>query len=401
MLVELLAIVRALLWRQPIWAPFWDYAKPGFLAAFLLIFLAFALSAKTPSDLRYAGNFVMLALFVPISGIFGRLADPRNFGRIALFILAGTIGSFALAVVETVFLHQQRAYGFYSDPIWGAQATLIFGALGAAGYRAKLTPIPRALYLLSPVIATATTALTGSRGPLLAAPLLALIIVIFVGRRARIGALLALVAVVAIGAAISIGSPALWPRFSMGMTDLRNFLTDHAVTDASAGIRLLFWHIGWQAFSASPLFGYGWAHFLEAAYYYLPNHGLDFAKRYPSLRGNIHLHSDIVDFAVSGGLLGLAAYVLILLAPVVAIVKSPRDSQYSARLMGIILLAVGYLCCGLSYLMFGFEFHTTLYVAAAAFLVSYCRDAPPAPLAPAAAASLERPSWFRRNRPTL
>ena len=76
-------------------------------------------------------------------------------------------------------------------------------------------------------------------------------------------------------------------------------------------------------------------------------------------------------------------------------------NEEAARLMGIILLAVGYLCCGLSYLMFGFEFHTTLYVAAAAFLVSYCRDAPPEPLAPAAAASLERPSWFRRNRPPL
>jgi hypothetical protein len=32
---------------------------------------------------------------------------------------------------------------------------------------------------------------------------------------------------------------------------------------------------------------------------------------------------------------------------------------------------------GLTYLTFGYEFHTTLYVCLAAILLGYCRDRPP------------------------
>ena len=56
--------------------------------------------------------------------------------------------------------------------------------------------------------------------------------------------------------------------------------------------------------------------------------------------------------------------------------RSVRDSQFSARITGAVVLSVGYAACGLSYLMFGYEFHTTLYVCLAAIVLGFCRDAP-------------------------
>jgi O-antigen ligase len=99
-----------------------------------------------------------------------------------------------------------------------------------------------------------------------------------------------------------------------------------------------------------------------------------FEKRGSPLKGNKHLHADILDIGVSGGLVGLLAYGLILLAPLLGAIRSMRDSQYAARLTGAIVLSVGYFSCGLSYIMFGYEFHTTLYVCLTAIVLGFCRD---------------------------
>jgi O-antigen ligase len=87
-----------------------------------------------------------------------------------------------------------------------------------------------------------------------------------------------------------------------------------------------------------------------------------------------HLHSDILNLGVSAGIMGLVAYVLVLLAPIVSAATSPRDSQFRARLYLALCLSLGFAFCGAVNLLFGFEFMTTLYVVFAAILIGYCRD---------------------------
>jgi hypothetical protein len=41
------------------------------------------------------------------------------------------------------------------------------------------------------------------------------------------------------------------------------------------------------------------------------------------------------------------------------------------------MLSVGYFFFGLTYLLFGYEYHTTLYVILAAAIIGYCRDETP------------------------
>jgi O-antigen ligase len=89
-----------------------------------------------------------------------------------------------------------------------------------------------------------------------------------------------------------------------------------------------------------------------------------------------HLHSDILNLGVSAGVVGLIAYGLVLLAPVVAAATSPRDGQFRGRLFLALSLSAGYLCCGAVNLLFGFEFMTTMYVCFAAIFIGYCRDTP-------------------------
>jgi O-antigen ligase len=71
---------------------------------------------------------------------------------------------------------------------------------------------------------------------------------------------------------------------------------------------------------------------------------------------------------------GLLAYLLVLIAPIAGALQSPRDSQFRSRLYGTLIVVVGFVCCGAINLMFGFELMTTLYVCFAAILLGYCRD---------------------------
>ena len=78
--------------------------------------------------------------------------------------------------------------------------------------------------------------------------------------------------------------------------------------------------------------------------------------------------------AVAAGVVGIGVYLLLLATPLLAAFYSPRDSQYAFRLYGVITVVTSYVCAGLTDLMFGFEFHTALYVSLTAILLGYCGD---------------------------
>lgn len=377
MVTLLLALIWSLAFRVPIWLPREQPSRLMFVGAFFLLAFAFSLSAQQWVDLKYIGNFLMFFFFVCLSTVLSRFAAPGNLAKVALLALAGAVLSLGVAIFEVTVLGEPRALGFGSDPIWAAQAAMIIGSLSAIGYLSAKPPIPAPLFLLGPILADLTTWLSGSRGPLLAAPLLALIILILCGRGARLGFFCLLLAATALLVVLHFVDPATTSRVLSIATNFRSLLASGEVADGSMDARLTFWHIGGAAFAASPIFGYGWSHFLDAAYSFLADHGKAFDAGYEGLGGNVHLHADILDIGVAAGVLGLLAYVLVLAAPIVDSWTSPRDSQYAGRRMGAIILTVGYAACGLTYLMFGFEFHTTLYVMLAGILLSFCRDNPP------------------------
>jgi O-antigen ligase len=349
----------------------WSVGPAGwcFLAAFALIALAFGLNG----DLAISVNFIMLLAFVPLSSWFSRYAAPDSAIVVSWVAFTGTVLT-AITALSDVFVYKaKRAEGWWSDPIWAAEAALILGFIAVMAFPLIKSRWRYAL-LLAPAMGIGVTLLSGSRGVLLAGVPIVLALLVTTFRRAWKPIAAGFVVLVVAGAIAVPFAPGQIKRIERIATVFEELLTTGGVEERSAGARLAFWKAGTQAFLDSPLIGYGWSKHKKVAYSYLPDGGRVFEKRGSPLKGNKHLHADILDIGVSGGLVGLLAYGLILLAPLLGAIRSVRDSQYAARLTGAIVLSVGYFSCGLSYIMFGYEFHTTLYVCLTAIVLGFCRD---------------------------
>lgn len=374
-LVQLLALLAA--------RGRWEMGAAGWclVGAFVLIAIAFSLNRDAPMMV----NFLFLVAIVPLTSWLARFAAPDSARIVSWLALVGTMLSATTAIYETILLGNKRAEGWWSDPIWSAEAALILGFLSLMAFPTMRSPW-RYLLLAGPVLAIGIVILSGSRGVLLAAPVIVLALLVTTFRPWWKQILALAIALVIAGAVVLPTMPYAMKRVERAGVVVIQLLTTGTIKERSAGARVEFWKAGTQAFLASPITGHGWSDHLEAAYQYLPDKGKAYNQKGSSLRGNAHLHADILDLGVSGGILGLFAYGLILLAPLLGALRSVRDSQFGARLTGAIVLTTGYAACGLTYLMFGYEFHTTLYVCLAAIVLGFCRDEPlgrkPSPVAP-------------------
>lgn len=128
--------------------------------------------------------------------------------------------------------------------------------------------------------------------------------------------------------------------------------------DDSLSIRLVMLAAGFQAFLQAPLFGHGWANIMSSVLEFVHDE-----NQRNIILGLAHLHNDLMDFAVTGGLVGIATYLAMIGGPVFAVLKMQRDSSDFARLMAVALLTTSYFFRGLSDLMFGFEANSLYYVA--------------------------------------
>lgn len=376
--LAVIAAWRLVIAREPLWlrdSP----ASLGLVAAFLLMALAFALSATSPRDLSYALNFLVLALAVPLGAFLARQATPRSVQFVAAVAVAGTLIGGAVAAYQVFVEGLPRAMSFGSDPIWSAQAMVMTGFFASLGVLATRSPW-RIVFLAGPAIALLVAIIAESRGAALAIPVLAFLVVVMGARRRwlALGTVLAM-AVLGLGLAWVV-----WPSGLQRLATLFDtfgaliYGTD--LGEVSANERVAMYRGGIAAFLHNPLFGYGWEQRVSAIDPYVPNGLASFVSVHH------HLHNDALDFAVSAGSLGLIAYVLILVAPIAGALTSPRDSQYGLRLLAATGLTVGYAVFGLTYLTFGYEYHTTLYACLAAIILGFCRDAPPVPRTPSSAA---------------
>jgi O-antigen ligase len=110
---------------------------------------------------------------------------------------------------------------------------------------------------------------------------------------------------------------------------------------------------------------------MKAALPYVDPRHLAAAKKLPQL------HNDVLNFAVSGGVIGIAVYAVIIAAPLAAALRSARDRYWAARVYATAGLAIVYVGGGLTDLMFGHEFHTALYVMLVAVVLGFFREARP------------------------
>jgi O-antigen ligase len=328
--------------------------QPHFLAIYgagVLLLLALIPTATSAEHIAAILILAPLWLAGPYAGLVAhaprQLLSPLAIGVLALI---GT-GAATLIAGYDVFVLQMTRGGFsVNNPIHLADLAVSLGFLSLLGLfsRNRL----RFIVLFGPLLGLATVLLSGSRGPLVAFAVLAGISAIFyiavVWRPSRMIALcLSLVFASLVLAAPFVSIDLSGRQFRL--VDLAQEIAAGSSEDGSNNERLFMLKTAWGAFQASPVYGHGMIDYPAKAAEYAPNDN--------PYAPSGHLHNDIADFAVIGGLLGLLSYALIVLAPLIGGLRARRPD---ALFIGL-TATTGYFTMGLTNAMIGILTQTMLF----------------------------------------
>jgi O-antigen ligase len=332
-----------------------------FLASFVSLTVCYIGSARQPTDVLFAADFLGL----PLAAIVYLLALRRRGEQTAL-IVCGLMGVGALVGALTgtydVFIaHKERAIGWAQGGNLMARTVVLLGFLSVAGVFATRARW-RWLYLLGPAFSLYALYLTGTRGVFVAVPLLGLIFLWALLRDMKAprwwyGVGLAVLVVVVIVAGL------VSPRFlSLARIFEQMAIDPSGLSDSATSERFYMWTAGWATFLKSPIIGFGWANFTEAS------------KPY----GIYMFHNDFFDMAVAAGIVGIGCWIAILAAPVIGATRMIRDGFEMMRLYCALILSAGTFVFGLTDMTLGYDLPTTLYGFATAVVLGAFREAEPA-----------------------
>lgn len=365
-----LLVISAFTRRLP--ANYDHMAARVYLATFVGLGLAFAATAEAPGDLLYALNFSMLLYFGPFMRLIPARAGRPSPLEVSQLAALGTLAAL-VAILPSLLRNDPRLVGLNLGPIVLSNCALALSAVALTGlfHSADRLQRFRSFLWFAPVLAALTALLTGSRGPLIALAPFVLIVAVasLKARHVSTARILAAALVTALLAGALLFLP-LRGEASIAQ-QLQRLVSGFALSDPSATARLSLYQAGFRAFMDAPLLGHGWVDLMSSIRPYLPEEHLDYARRLK------HLHNDILNFAVAGGLVGVLAYFCILFTPLVAAIRSTRDEWYDARVFGTTALATVYFFAGLTDLMFGQEFHTMLFVVLNSTVLTVYRQGPP------------------------
>jgi O-antigen ligase len=328
-----------------------------FAIAFALILIAALGAMRQPADLLALVPYLAPLCFLPFASVIGDRAP--NLARLAL-IGAGIGLVSALALRYGIGRPRAGEGSFITDPYRLAVTTLLCAtlALGALFTRERW----RWLSLLGLVAAAGVIWLTGSRTALLGVPAVLLITALcFVRKPVAIAGLL--LGTAALGAvALFVELPG---RSRMRLWDvLGGIARGDSVADESIWVRIRLWSEALRDIPNAPIFGHGWGDWLMAP----------LRDRFPSdlesLHTIQHMHNDALHYAMAGGVLGIAAWLLLLAAPLAGYVALPREQRTRQRLHAILVLVGGYFVLGLADIMLASPAQLTLYVALTAVVLS-------------------------------
>jgi len=357
-------------------------AQLMFIGVVVVLTVAYAITAREPTDVLFFANF----LAMPLSAVVYLIARKRAGRATALLVIRlcvlGALVGLGFALFDIFIRGLDRAQGLIGNANLMPRIALTLGFVGLAGVFVD-NGLRRFVYAIAPVAAIATTFLCGSRGAALAIPAMVLIAAIFLWqeRLARIFVIVGglLTAAAALAVAIYMG-PAAFERFAGIANVVGDVLqTGNAGGDGATQERLGVCITGCEAFQEAPGIGWGWANLGNAA-----------AELNPAVfageAGTAFMyHNDVVNFAVAGGVVGIACLAALVLAPIVGAVMSPSDEWFRIRLYCCVTLSTGYSVFGLTDSTLGYDAPTTLYAFLTAMVLGAFRaEARPSAGGPAA-----------------
>lgn len=321
------------------------------LSAFGLVVLAALLVGPGIAENWLAPGILLLPLlslgFLSLPNIAPALARMETFAALAL---AGA-GMGVIAGAYELWLGLDSRAGAGNNPIHYGGIVLLLGFAALAGFESSKTRW-RYVFLLGPAFGMAGVFLSGSRGPFLAAVMLtAILLPLLLIWNWRDRVFLTGLALCGAVSVASLSFSPLGPRAIAGIGELAGGLLNGSfnVVDEPRSQML---EAASLAFRESPIWGYGWAGMMPFTEMHLPEGS--------PYKGFDHLHNDFANFAVLGGVLGLAAYGLLIAAPLFGLRSNPSVNQ-RARLIVAVVITIGFLGLGLTNAMIGILPQTVLY----------------------------------------
>lgn len=344
----------------------WTPATKALLAAVLLLTVSVLMTGPATAENWLAPMILLLPLlaigFVRMSNVIPRLARIEVFAAFALIGVA--LG--AAAGIYEIWQGVDRRAGAGNNPIHYGGIMLLLGFFTLAGFESTKSKW-RYIFLLGPVLGLSGVFLSGSRGPFLAAAALMLVLApLIIAWNWRDRFFIVALALSSCVGVFVFGFSPLGSRAIAGVYELFVGVRagELAVIDVPRSEML---HGTLAAFVQSPIWGHGWANMMTAAEAHFPAD-----SRY---RGFDNLHADLSNFAVLGGMLGLAGYVILIVAPFLVLAGMPAQHRRQGLLLGL-TISVGYFILGLTNAMFGVLPQTVLYAVLMGCLMHLAIRAP-------------------------
>lgn len=339
----------------------------------------FLFVATLPFVLQNEGDLFVFALLAPVllaPALAMLLEETPEFVTpmaIALLCCAGAAAALIIASHE-VFVIGRKRVELVNNPIHFGGLALMPGFLSLIGLFASRSQW-RFLFLFGPLFSAGAVILAGTSGPILSLVILSLVIAPLLAIwfwRENGFRIAAVITMFGLAGGLMTVTPQLLNKGVDGIVDVVELLVDrpHSIAEAQVSTstkeRLQFYQASYQAFSDAPIFGHGSGHLGDAVDKYIP-------EDYEKLRNPQHMHSDIADFAVIGGLFGLMAYVSFLAAPLLTPFMTTDTQTRRMLWVGALVLSGGYFCLGLTNAVFGMLPQTALYGVCLGCLVALAR----------------------------
>lgn len=326
------------------------------LASVLAVAAAILATGASWQALQYPARFLLLPLFAWL--LARQPLDPRPFW---IGCAIGALGAAILAGLQ--FTGGMGRPGGHINPIMFGNVALVLAAFSGIALFGARRPVALAsilaLGLLGGLVANI---LAESRGGWLALLITALVLLTLfwkgLGGRTRAAALAGLIGV------ILLLSAAIWSldagqRFVNIVRNTSHYLEHETPGGSPEAERLEMWKNALALWREAPLFGVGPGN-LDEAYAARAEAGL----MDPNTSRHKHAHNQYLDALASGGIVGLAGLLAILLGPLAILAGRYRQATGEARayaLAGITLILL-YLGFNLTQAMFAHNLGILFYV---------------------------------------
>lgn len=303
------------------------------------------------------GTAVHFLLFLVLVGALVQTPRIDVFDLFLHGVRAGAISALIFASIEAFVFGRSRPTAGMANAIPFGDVAILAAGLSLIGF-SRLSRPHKVFAILAATAGLGACLLSQTKGALLALPLIVLALGVYLWPTIRRRAGMTVVALVLAGA--TIGGFGLIAKVSDRFVELRSSLADGEAMNSrveSTAHRAILWTYGAEAFLSRPVFGYGSQNAVSEVRRRAAKDGFEV----PPYR---HLHNEFITTAVGRGLVGLAALLAMLAAPIIVAVGSARDERYRDRVAFAIMLSGGYAIFGMTNLIFSHDQMNTVFMSA-------------------------------------